>query len=276
MTFLRLIFLSLVLISLYGISSSDVSAIEHYSNKDHAKKDIAETLAVTYSYEIINMYPHDPRAFTQGLVCDDGILYEGTGRYGHSSLRKIILEKGQIIESLDLPSEFFGEGITIFRDKIIQLTWRSHIGFVYSKKTFKLIHKFSYPTEGWGITNDGKRIIMSDGTEYLHFLDPETFKILGRLRVYDNELPVTKLNELEYIDGQVFANVWQTSRIAIIHPDTGQVTGWIELEGLLELAGGDRRIKTPNGIAHDAMRDRLFVTGKLWPKIYEIKLIPSN
>jgi glutamine cyclotransferase len=226
-----------------------------------------------YSYNIVNTYPHDPDAFTEGLVFDDGFLYEGTGLYGNSSLRKVELETGNVLQIHELSVEFFGEGITIYGDKIIQLTWQSHIGFVYDKNSFELLQEFNYSTEGWGITHDGTRLIMSDGTSTLHFLDPQTFEEIGQLEVFDDRGPVTKLNELEYVQGEIYANVWQTDRIAIIAPETGRVIGWVDLRGLLTAEDRSEQVDVLNGIAYDAATDRLFVTGKLWPKLFEIKLI---
>jgi glutamine cyclotransferase len=226
-----------------------------------------------YTYNIVNTYPHDRNAFTEGLVFEDGFLYEGTGLYGNSSLRKVELETGDILQIRELSDEFFGEGITIYGDKIIQLTWQSHIGFVYDKNSFELLQEFNYSTEGWGITYDGTRLIMSDGTSTLHFLNPETFEEIGQLEVFDNNGPVTKLNELEYVQGEIYANVWQTDRIAIIAPETGRVIGWIDLRGLLTAEDRSEPVDVLNGIAYDADNDRLFVTGKLWPKLFEIQLI---
>jgi glutamine cyclotransferase len=174
-----------------------------------------------YTYNIANEYPHDKNAFTQGLVFDNGFLYEGTGLYGNSSLRRVELETGKILQLHALPNQFFGEGITIFDDKIIQLTWQSNKGFVYDKHSFELLQEFSYPTEGWGITHDGSRLIMSDGTANLYFLDPETFEKIGQVEIYDADTePVTELNELEYIQGDVYANIWGEEKIAIINPQT--------------------------------------------------------
>jgi glutamine cyclotransferase len=226
-----------------------------------------------YTYNVVNTYPHDRNAFTEGLVFEDGFLYEGTGHYGNSSLRKVELETGDILQIRELPAQFFGEGITICGNEIIQLTWQSHIGFVYDKDSFELLQEFNYSTEGWGITYDGTRLIMSDGTSTLHFLDPQSFVEIGQLEVFDDNGPVTRLNELEYIKGEIYANVWQTDRIAIIAPETGRVTGWIDLGGLLTAEDRSEPVDVLNGIAYDAATDRLFVTGKLWPKLFEIELI---
>ena len=226
-----------------------------------------------YTYTIIHTYPHDPGAFTQGLIYQNDILYEGTGLWGRSSLRKVELETGNVLQILALSNQFFGEGITIFDDRIIQLTWQSRTGFVYDDD-FDLLQTFNYPTEGWGITHDGTQLIMSDGTSTLYFWDPETFTETNRIEVYDENGPVVRLNELEYIQGEVYANVWQTDRIARIDPQTGQVVGWINLEGLLTLEGTNQPpVDVLNGIAYDAAGDRLFVTGKLWPKLFEIELV---
>lgn len=229
-----------------------------------------------FTYKIINTYPHDQKAFTQGLVFENGTMYEGTGLNGQSTLRKTKLETGEVLKIRKLSQEFFGEGITVYKDKIIQLTWKSNTGFVYDKASFKLLETFHYPTEGWGITHDGKRLIMSDGTAYLYFLNPENFQEVKRIEVRDNTRPVNMLNELEYVRGELFANVWLTDRIARIDPQTGRVTGWINLDGLFPVDDADKTIKVLNGIAYDAKNDRLFITGKLWPNIYEIKLAPAK
>ena len=229
-----------------------------------------------YTYNIINTYPHDRNAFTQGLVFEDGVLYEGTGGLGHSTLRRVELATGDILQIRELPAQFFGEGITIYGDKIIQLTWKSNVGFVYDKDSFELLQEFGYSTEGWGITHDGERLIMSDGTSTLRFLDPQTFQDIGQLEVFDNDGPVTRLNELEYIKGEIYANVWQTDRVARIAPETGRVTGWIELGGLLTTEDRLEPVDVLNGIAYDTETDHLFVTGKLWPKLFEIELISQG
>jgi glutamine cyclotransferase len=229
----------------------------------------------SFTYKIINSYPHDRQAFTQGLVYEDGVLYEGTGRNGHSELRKVELETGKVLHRYKLSDEFFGEGITVFRDKIIQLTYLSNVGFVYKKETFEFLREFSYPTPGWGLTNDGKHLIMSDGTQKLYFLDAETFRQVRHVEVYDRGVSVWHLNELEYIEGKIYANVWPTERIARISPKTGQVIGWIDLRGLLTHQDYEMQVDVLNGIAYDDEKDRLFVTGKHWPRLFEIKLVPE-
>jgi glutamine cyclotransferase len=227
-----------------------------------------------YTYSVVNAFPHDTNAFTQGLVIDNGVLYEGTGLYGQSSLRRVQLETGEVLQLHALSNEFFGEGITVFGDKIIQLTWQSHKGFVYDKNSFDLLQNFSYPTEGWGITHNGTQLIMSDGTANLYFLDPETFERVGKIVVNDAG-PVTRLNELEYIKGEIYANIWQKEKIAIINPRTGNVRAWIDLTGIGDSESTDID-SVLNGIAYDANQDRLFVTGKMWSKLYEIQLIPQE
>ena len=228
-----------------------------------------------YTYMILNTYTHDRDALTQGLVLENGVLYEGTGLYGKSSLRKVDLETGKVLQVHRLPSAYFGEGITIFGDTIIQLTWQSKRGFVYDKNSFEVLREFTYKTEGWGITNDGKRLIMSDGTSTLYFLDADTFIVIGQVQVYDSNVPVANLNELEYIRGQVYANVWHTDSIAIIDPDSGRVTGWIDLSGLLPPQTDGMPVDVLNGIAYDTEAGRLFVTGKLWPSLFEIELVTA-
>ncbi len=235
----------------------------------------SENSVPVYTYEILNVYPHDAGAFTQGLVFEDGFLYEGTGLSGESSLRKVELETGKVLKMYVLPAEFFGEGITLYKDKIIQITWQSHKGFVYSKETFELLGEFTYPTEGWGLTCDGERLIMSDGTSRLHFLDLETFEEIKQVHVHDSTGFITRINELEYIDGEIYANIWQEDVIARISPETGEVTGWIDLTGLLSPAERGQA-DVLNGIAYDRESDRLFVTGKFWPYLFEIRLVPSH
>jgi glutamine cyclotransferase len=224
------------------------------------------------SYRVVRAYPHDREAFTQGLVFHAGQLYEGTGLNGKSTLRRVDLETGAVLQSRDLAPEHFGEGLTIFEDRIIQLTWQSHVGFVYDLATFEPLTTFDYQTEGWGITHDGERLIMSDGTSTLHYLDPATLDEVGRIDVRDANGPVTWLNELEYVGGEIYANVWKTDRIARISPESGEVLGWIDLTGLLSPEDRAQHVDVLNGIAYDAQNDRLFVTGKLWPRLFEIEL----
>jgi glutamine cyclotransferase len=224
-------------------------------------------------FEVLQTYPHDSRAWTEGLIFIDGVLYEGTGREnGPATLSKLEIATGAVLQRCALPLDFYGEGVTIFGDAIYQLTWQSHVGFVYDKASFAFRRAWSYPTEGWGLTHDDTRLIMSDGTSTLHFLDPATLAETGRIDAYDENGPVIRLNELEYIHGEVYANVWQTDRIARIDPQSGQVLGWINLDGMLGPEDRVQPVAELNGIAYDAERDRLFVTGKLWPKLFEINL----
>jgi glutamine cyclotransferase len=227
-----------------------------------------------HTFEVIQVFPHDMNAFTQGLVIDDGILYEGTGLYGQSSLRRVDLESGEVLDRINLDAAYFGEGITTFDDRIIQLTWREHKGFVYDQESFTPLEEFSYTTEGWGLTHDGTHLILSDGTNILYFLDPETFAVVSSVGVFDEGTPVTDLNELEYIHGEVYANVWEEDFIVRINPETGEVVGRIILDGLLESTGSSLGAGVLNGIAYDAEADRLFVTGKRWPSLFEIRLVP--
>ena len=226
-----------------------------------------------YSYSVIKTYPHDSNSYTQGLVFENGFLYESSGRRGFSALRKIELETGKIVLEHKLDPKLFGEGLVIYRDKIIQLTWRSGKGFVYEKKSFKQIKEFSYRHRGWGITYDGQWLIVSDGSANLRFYDPQTLKPTGFVEVKDDQGPVMMLNELEYVKGMVYANVWQTDRIAIIDLKAGRVKAWIDLKGLLETDKFRRKPDVLNGIAYDKQGDRLLVTGKLWPELFEIELI---
>jgi glutamine cyclotransferase len=225
-----------------------------------------------YDYEIVNAYPHDPSAFTQGLIYRDGYLFESTGLYGGSSLRKVRLKTGEVVQGKTIRSNYFGEGLTDWEDHLVQLTWRSNIGFVYDALTFELKKTFRYTGEGWGLTRDNNRLIMSDGTSSLRFLDPETMKETGRLEVTDKGFPVSRLNELEMVRDQIFANVWNTEEIVIISLKSGHVTGRISLAGLCEKQKMSAEADVLNGIAYDPERDRLFITGKRWPKLFEIRL----
>jgi glutaminyl-peptide cyclotransferase len=234
----------------------------------------AAQTATHYTYRIVNSYPHDRTAFTQGFVYFNGFLYESTGLNGQSSIRKVELATGMVMQSKTLPQQYFGEGLTMWQDTLIQITWQSGIGFVYDRETFDLESDFNYVTEGWGLTNDGSRIIMSDGTANLYFIDPVTFQRTSQIEVKDGTSSVVRLNELEFIDGKIYANVWQTDRIAIIDPACGRVESWIDLTGLLTPAQASGvYVDVLNGIAYDAAQKRLFVTGKLWPLIFEIQLV---
>jgi glutaminyl-peptide cyclotransferase len=227
-------------------------------------------------YRVVHAYPHDSQAFTQGLVYVDGHLYESTGLNGRSTLREEDLETGRVVQEASVPSQYFAEGLTNWGDTLIQLTWKSHVAFVYDRASFRLLRTFRYPWEGWGLTQDGKHLILSDGSATIHFLNSDTFAEVRSVRVTDHGEPVKDLNELEYIRGEIYANVWMTDKIARISPATGRVLGWIDLTGLLpeiELRSDDAVL---NGIAYDSERRRLFVTGKLWPRVFEIEVVQGT
>ena len=227
-----------------------------------------------YSYQVVAIYPHDPQAFTQGLIFDEGFLYESTGLYGESSLRKINLETGSVIQEKKIDEIYFAEGLTLFNNVLIQLTWKSHIGFLYKKDNFEFIGSFEFPYDGWGITHNNKNLITSDGSENLRFFDPNNFLLTKEIKVHLNEMKINQLNELEFINGKIYANVWHTNLILIINPTNGEVTGWIDLTGLEEES--DLLEKVLNGIAYDQSNHRFFVTGKHWPHMYELMLIEES
>ncbi len=227
-----------------------------------------------FTYRVVNRYPHDPRAYTQGLIYRNGFLYESTGRNGESSIRKVRLETGEVLQRRDVDAEYFAEGMTEWRGRLLHLTWKSGLGFVYDMATLARQRTFTYAGEGWGLTHDGTRLILSDGSATLRFLNPETFRGIGRLDVRDRGQPVRQLNELEFVKGEVYANVWQTERIARISPKTGAVLGWIDLRGIWPVRPAADQDAVLNGIAYDTVGDRLFVTGKWWPHLYEIRLEP--
>jgi len=226
-------------------------------------------------YQVVRVYPHDPNAFTQGLQYVNGVLYEGTGLNGRSSIRRVELETGKVLQRREVPPTHFGEGITVFNSDLFELTWQTHVAFVYDPTSFEPKKQFSYPGEGWGLTHDGTSLIMSDGSDELRYLDPATFAEKRRLKVTAAGAPLRNLNELEYVKGEIFANIWQTDYVVRIAPASGRVTAYIDLRGLLTPA---ERANTDvlNGIAYDEGRDRLFVTGKLWPKLFEIKIVEKG
>lgn len=226
-------------------------------------------------YRVLHTYPHDPNAYTQGLIYLDGHLYESTGLNGHSSLRMVDLGTGRILQQATVPAQYFAEGLAPWGSTLIQLTWQAHVAFVYDRFSFRLLRTLHYPGEGWGLTQDGRDLILSDGTANLRFLDPQTLREVRRVTVKDQGRAVTQLNELEYVRGQIYSNVWHTDRIARISPATGQVLGWIDLSGLLPDDQRSDPEAVLNGIAYDAAHNRLFVTGKLWPKLFEIQVVPE-
>lgn len=235
----------------------------------------ATTTIQQYTYNIVNAYPHDKNAFTQGLVYDNGNLYESTGLHGYSTLRRVELETGTILQIHTLENQYFGEGITIYDNKIIQLTWQSHKAFIYDKETFNPLGEFTYPTEGWGITHNDNNLIMSDGTATLHFLNPDTYQETSTIEAHDDNGPVTQLNELEYINGTIYANIWTQEKIAVINPQNGQIKAYIDLTGITQTENLDAN-NVLNGIAYDPNQNRLFITGKLWSQLYQITLTPQE
>jgi glutamine cyclotransferase len=228
------------------------------------------------SYRVVHVYPHDQQAFTQGLIYLDGHLYESTGIQGKSSLREEDLETGRILRFQEVPDKYFAEGLTDWGNTLIQLTWQSHVAFVYDRATFHFLRSFHYDGEGWGLTHDSKNLILSDGSNTLRFFDPATFHETRRINVSDHGKPIPQLNELEYIHGEIYANIWHSDRIARISPATGQVLGWIDLTGILPASEHSNAEAVLNGIAYDPAHNRLFVTGKLWPKIFEIQIVPAK
>jgi len=229
-----------------------------------------------YTYEVVRQYPHDHKAYTQGLEIRDGTILESTGLYGESTLREVDLKSGRILRKIDIDPQYFAEGATLFKGKVYQLTWRGHIGFIYDPSTFNRTGSFSYEGEGWGLTNNGQFLIMSDGTNMIRFIDPDNLVEMGRVSVFDDKGPVDQLNELEFINGEVWANVYMTNRIVRIDPYSGRVVGSVDMTGLLSDADRAAGAEVLNGIAYDAKSDRLFVTGKRWPKLFEITLKPKS
>lgn len=273
-SFCKKIFYGLLVFCSACSASQATSGIRSESHATPSQEQAAVPFRVTnYSYEIIKTYPHDPAAFTQGLVYHQGDLYESTGLNGQSSLRKVELQTGRVLKKVDVPSQYFAEGLSLFNNRLYQLTWITNRGFVYDLDSFGSVGNFSYTGEGWGLTHDGHSLIMSDGTNQIRFLDPGTFQVQRTISVQDNGTAVRQLNELEYIRGEIFANIWQTDRIARIDPQNGRVTGWVNLAGLLSAEDRARGVDVLNGIAYDEAGDHLYVTGKLWPKLFEIRLV---
>ena len=256
-------------------------AVAYFKGRKPRHKNIHITLTSDfipkeYTYRIIKVYPHDRNAYTQGLVYENGYIYEGTGLRGESTLRKWNLTTGKVIESLNLAPDLFGEGICILGNHIYQLTWTSRIGFVYDKNSFTLKNKFRYNTEGWGLTTDGKNLIMSDGSHNLYFMDPKYFTVLKKIEVFDDRGPVNQLNELEYINHTIYANVYQTDDIVQIDPSCGKVLARFHLRGILPRREYRSDTDVLNGIAYDPKGQRIFVTGKNWPKLFEVQFIPLH
>ncbi len=233
-------------------------------------------LPQAYTAQVVNEYPHDAAAYSQGLIFVDGELYEGTGKFGQSTLRRVDLKTGRVEQHVRLDNRMFGEGITAWNDTIIQLTWKSKVGIVYNRKTFKQLRKFRYSGEGWGITHDDHHLIISDGTSTLRFLDPKTFRVVRRLAVHNRQTRIRNLNELEFVDGEILANVWYKDYIVRISPKSGEVTGYYDLSRLWPQNQRPDKEAVLNGIAYDKVGKRLFVTGKNWPRLYEIRLVPRK
>lgn len=244
--------------------------------KRHSVTLLSDIEPLRYTYRITNTYPHDPDAFTEGLFIENGQLFESTGEKGQSTLRKVDLESGKVLKSIDLASQYFGEGIAPFDNYIYMLSWKERTGFVFDKNSFEQIRQFTYPTEGWGMTTNGKELIMSDGTYIIRFMEPESFSENRQIKVYDQNGPVDFLNELEYINGDLFAVRWQTEMVYIIDPESGKVKGILDLEGIFDYSLYDRRIDVLNGIAYNEKTDRYYITGKWWPKLFEIQLVAAN
>jgi glutaminyl-peptide cyclotransferase len=236
----------------------------------------AQAVVPVYGYEVVHAYPHDPHAFTEGLFYLNGFLYESTGLERQSSIRKVILDTGQVVQRVDVPPEYFGEGIVNWKSRLFSLTWKNQVGFVYDLATFKVRRRFAYTGEGWALTQDGKQLIMSDGTPQLRFLNPDTLAETRRVTVTYEGKPVPSVNELEWVKGRIYANVWQTDIMIMIDPSSGEITGVVNLAGLLSPAERQQGTDVLNGIAYDAAHDRLFVTGKYWPKLFEIRVLPAG
>ena len=228
--------------------------------------------AARYGYQIVNMWPHDSNAFTQGLILSDGKLLESTGQEGFSSLRRVELETGKVLKKVDVPVPYFAEGIALLNGKIYQLTWQHQVGFIYDAQSFERVGQFNYSGEGWGLATDGNSLILSDGSNRIRFLDPSDFRVTRTITVLDGQTPVKELNELEFVQGEIYANVWHDNRIATIDPQSGHVTGWIDLSGLMPPGELRDEEAVLNGIAYDQANNKLYVTGKLWPRLFEIRV----
>ena len=244
--------------------------------KAEVSRAIAADGAPVYGFKVINTFPHDTDAFTQGLIFENGFLYESTGLEGHSSLRRVDLATGRVLQKVDVEPAYFSEGMTLFHGKIFQLTWKAQKGFIYDRDTFQRTGEFQYSGEGWGLTHDDKSLILSDGTDTIRFIDPDNFSVRRTIEVKPKTGPVTELNELEFVNGEIYSNIWQTDDVVRIDPGTGKILGWIDLSGLLPATDQTSHTNVLNGIAYDPVDDRLFVTGKFWPKLFEIKLVKKG
>lgn len=261
-----------ITIFVIACSTGQVTSSPQDANDHPANRSKSQDAVQTFTYQVIKTYPHDAEAYTQGLVFHEEALFESTGLNGRSSIRKVDLMTGKVIKKVDVAPQFFGEGLALLNGRAYQLTWQSQRGFIYDLKDFGLINTFNYTGEGWGLTHNGRSLIMSDGTPRIRFLNPETFAVERVINVTDGSMPIAQINELEYIKGEIYANIYMSERIARIDPQSGKVTAWINLTGLLSPEDRAKPIDVLNGIAYDEARDRLYVTGKLWPKLFEIKL----
>ena len=262
---IALVFGLLFLLASFACQSGTIA------NLPHEKTSANQPVPIS-GYEVVQTWPHDPNAFTQGLAFYDGKLLESTGQEGRSSLRRVEIETGKAVQKVDVPEPYFAEGMTLLKGKIYQLTWQHQLGFIYDSSSLDQIGKFNYQGEGWGLTTDGQSLILSDGTNRLRFLDPDTFQVRKTIAVVDGSTPVLEINELEYVKNEIYANIWHQDRIARIDPQTGRVVGWIDLTGLLSRGEVQDEEAVLNGIAYDDTHDKLFVTGKLWPKLFEIRV----
>ena len=259
----------LVVASILGLTNSGFGAC---TSDAPAKPAVNSNRTPTYVFDVVRTYPHDPTAYTQGLVWHEGRMFEGTGQVGKSSIREVELQTGRVIRKRDVPPPHFGEGFVILGDNLYEITWQTHKAFVYDWKTFAPKKEFTYEGEGWGLTTDGTSLIMSNGSSAITFRDPTTFAIQRTINVTDHDVPVNSLNELEWVKGEIWANVWQSDQIARINPESGAVVGWIDLAGIFPASERTGSEEVLNGIAYDAANDRIFVTGKNWPKLFEIKV----
>ncbi len=266
----RLVIACIAVLLIAVISITGVS-LTFYSNNRNASNGKVQQ----YTYSVVHSYQHDTTAFTEGLAYSDGYIYESTGLYGSSTVRRVDLSNGAVLEEIKLGSQYFGEGLTVVGNEIIQLTWKENTAFVYDKTTFALLGNFTYSTEGWGLTSNGTNLITSDGSSNLYFLNPDSFQSVGQVQVREGNASVNNINELEYVNGDLYANIWLQQKIAIINLQTGQVKAWIDLAGIQDMQGFNSE-QVLNGIAYDAQNHRLFVTGKQWPHLLEIKLVPKN
>jgi glutaminyl-peptide cyclotransferase len=242
------------------------------ANSDRPANASTNAVVPKYGYQIVNIWPHDSNAFTQGLILVDGKLLESTGQEGRSSLRSVELETGKILKKVDVPEMYFAEGIAVLNGKVYQLTWQHQLGFIYDLQNFQRVGEFKYDGEGWGLTTDGKSLILSDGSNRIRFIDPSSFRVTKTINVLDGQTPVRELNELEFIHGEIYANIWHDDRIVTIDPQNGHVTSWIDLTGLIPRGELQDPEAVLNGIAYDQANDKLYVTGKLWPRLFEIKV----